>query len=365
MRKPSELSEVLDRIDVEWAVENGGFDYKPSYGRSGLQLNVRECPFCGDDRWRVYVNAESGLGNCFAGSCPKGTFNKWSLLQQMTGLSGVTFVNRLKEMARQQGYKPKRKERKALDLSKLKLPESIAVADMPLIPEYLLNRGIGRDTCDRFALRFSESGTFSAPGSSHVQDYSNRIIMPIFDLDGSLVSFQGRDITGTAERRYMFPPLYASAGSLLYNGWNVGQADTVVLCEGPFDVIAADQAFRNGSRFLNVAAIGSFGMHLSRGNPSGDDQFGRLMRLKQKGLKRVVFMWDGEYKAVKAAVESGEALRAAGFEVAIALLPLGSDPGSLDMDPIIAAYRDAIVLRSRLDQLKVLSTAEKSLGRMS
>ncbi|WEU67317.1 DNA primase [Xanthomonas phage JGB6] len=59
-------------------------------------------------------------------------------------------------------------------------------------------------------------GTFEVKdptGRKMRQDYSNRIIIPIFDLDGNLKSFQGRDTTGEAEKRIYshrcFHPLVA------------------------------------------------------------------------------------------------------------------------------------------------------------
>jgi DNA primase len=99
--------------------------------------------------------------------------------------------------------------------------------------------------------------------------YNRRVLIPIYDLDGKLVSFQGRDITGTAEKKYLFPPGYARAtGEHLYNGHNViGRPSDVVVGEGAFDVIAIKVAFDADPTLRDVVPVGTFGKHLSHGAP--------------------------------------------------------------------------------------------------
>lgn len=357
-----ELQDALDALDLEWVLSAEGFDYKLSYGRSGQQLNLRRCPFCGTEEWKVYVGTESGMGNCFSGSCWKGTFNKWSMLRQIYELGNGDLAKRIKELVRQQGYKPKKEAPKPIDLSSLKLPESTPVADMDAVPEYLINRGITKPIAAHFGLRWSEKGSFSVKtqGGTITQDYSNRIIIPVWDIDGKLCSFQGRDVTGTAERRYLFPPMFASAGSMLYQAHQVGEGvDTLVISEGPFDVIGAHMALRSSTVFNNFAAVGTFGMHLSIGNLSGDDQGGRLLQLKRKGVKRVIFLWDGELKANLEAIVQAERLFSLGFQVMVAFLPPGRDPGDAGRDAILNALREARPFRNKLAALQLKSAAQK------
>src|SRR5690606_9971530 len=96
-----------------------------------------------------------------------------------------------------------------------------------------------------FALRFCHKGLWKyrdeVRGNCFV-DFSQRIIIPVFDLDGNLVSFQGRDITGKAEKKYLFPNGFASTGEHLYNGHNVQRTARIVVGEGAFDVAATKVA---------------------------------------------------------------------------------------------------------------------------
>lgn len=361
-RGKAELNELLEAINLEWLITNEGLDYRTSYGRSGLQLQLRRCPFCGTEEWKVYVNAETGLGNCFTGSCPKGTFNKWSFLRQVFEVSNADLARKLKELVIQQGYKPKVKAPERLDLGTLVLPASTPVADMDPMPTYLVDRGVTREVAERFHLRYCDSGIFTinTPIGMRRQDYSNRIILPIFDIDGTLRSFQGRDVTGNAEQRYLFPPMYASAGSLLYNANRVGErTETLVICEGPFDVLAAHAAIRSDSSLAHMEAVGTFGMHLSIGHPDGDDQGGRLLQLRKRGVKRLIFLWDGEQKAALAAIEQMQRLLGLGFECMIALLPPGRDPGDAGRAAILAAIRSALPLRSKLGSLQLSATVRR------
>ncbi len=74
MRSKEEFREMMESVDMEEWLSHEGVEYRNTRGTKGEQLNVRTCPSCGKDEWKVYLNAETGLGNCFSGSCPKGSF---------------------------------------------------------------------------------------------------------------------------------------------------------------------------------------------------------------------------------------------------------------------------------------------------
>lgn len=352
---------MLDSIDMEWLLQREGVSYKESYGRSGRQLNVRECPFCHGSGYKVYINAENGVGNCFSGSCPQGTFSKWTLLKGLFDLDGRRLVELLRELAREQGWRPKivAAPLGLRDLNTLELPDSTPAWEMEQIHEYLARRGITKSLAEYFSLYWSESGVWEymdPRGFSLKQDYSNRILIPIFDLDGDMVSFQGRDVTGEHEQRYLFPPGFASAGAYLYNGLNVtAETKAIVIAEGVFDVIQAKRALAADDSTAAYEPIGTFGMHLSSGNPSGDDQMGRLRKIKdEKGIREVIFLWDGERKAANAAVVAGLQLRELGFLPKIAFVPDGKDPGTCYPEEIRSAVLSALPLRNKLEGMKVM-----------
>lgn len=359
-----DLSEILDSIDSEWLLQREGIQYKTSYGRSGKQLNLRTCPFCGGNQWKVYVNSETLLGNCFSGSCQQQTWNKWSFMKGLFDCEGRALVDICRSLAKEQGWRPKLNTNNLglQDLNTLSLPDATPAWEMSVMPEYLVRRGITKEVAEYFSLHWSESGKWKyvdPTGRELSQDYSNRILLPIFDLNGEMVSFQGRDTTGEAERRYLFPPGFASAGAYLYNAHNVMPGtETVVVSEGVFDVIQTKRAMDADERTSSFVPIGTFGMHCSSGNPSGDDQLGRLRQLKnESGVKDVIFLWDGERKAVAAAVEAAMHCVSIGLKASIAFVEDGKDPGSSYLTTIQTAVLNPMPCKGKMDALRILRRA--------
>jgi DNA primase len=225
-----ELQDMLAALDIEEWLNRQGIRYRVTRGARGTQLNVCECPCCGGAHYKVYINRETGLGNCFHGDCEK-RFNKWSFIRASLGeIPTPEVINHIREVVREQGWRPSSSHRAAMAVNlatKLILPESAALPVDGRNLRYLDNRGVPGDIARYFNLRFSQRGVFrySAPeGGMRTQDYAMRVIIPVFDLNGDLVSFQGRDITGKAEKKYLFPPGFAATGSHLYNGHNVIRA---------------------------------------------------------------------------------------------------------------------------------------------
>ena len=86
----------------------------------------------------------------------------------------------------------------------------------------------------------------------------------------------------------------------------------------------------------NVAPLGSFGKHLSHGDENS--QLGKLLALKEEGLKCVTFMWDGEAAAINDAIESALLLRKYGFVARVAILPKDRDPNEVPASVVRDAY---------------------------
>jgi DNA primase len=350
-------NEALDELDIEFVLAEEGIDYKMAWGRSGQQLNVRTCPFCGNDKYKVYLNAETALGNCFAGSCSQGTFNKWQYLHAVFGGSTAETLAKINVMAINQGWRPKVKFEKA-DPGPLLLPPSTPVQDLPALPKYLRERGISTAVAAHFGLRLCEAGTFEVQtpdGRTQRQDYANRIIIPIHALDGTLVSFQGRDITGTSEKRYLFPPMFASTGSQIYNvqNWEHGMR-AIVLGEGPFDAIGIYKALQDAMLDHTMLAAASFGMSFSVSNAGQDDQINRLLELKAQGLEDVYFMWDNEPEALKKAVNAAVQVTRYGLRAYVCKLEESKDPGDASVGEIQTAIKLAYPVTTPLAAMLLL-----------
>lgn len=362
-----EILEASEQIDLEYFLEREGVSYRATHGSSGAQFNLQTCPKCEGHGYKTFVNQETGFGNCFHGSCGA-KFNKFTMIKTVTGLAGRQLDDYIKELAEEMGWRPRvkvslAKESKQVDLV---LPETypIPFADGSNLT-YLENRGITTEVCKRFGLRFAQKSWFNymSEGERRGQLYENRVIIPVFDMDGKMVSFQGRDITGEAQRKYLFPPGFSSTGRYLYNAntWpKDGSVDTAIINEGVFDVIATDMALRTQRDLRNVLPVGTFGKHLSYGGEQS--QLGELLRLKnERGLKRVVFMWDGEIAAIDAAFESAKLVSELGLMTSIAILPGGKDPNEVPASVVCNAYRSA-VRATKSNALTVKMKVRKALA---
>lgn len=337
----SELSEILSRLDIAAYLDNEGVDYRETHGSSGAQLNLRECPKCGTAKWKVFLNADTGLGNCFSGSC-EARFNKFSFIRHSSGLGGRALDEHIRGVGAAIGWRPPRKSVAVVtDVAGLKLPSSLALPINGRNLAYLENRGIGIETAKYFALRYCHKGLWlyrDEYGAKRFVDFGRRVIIPIFDLDGGLVSFQGRDVTGSAEKKYLFPNGFASTGEHLYNGHNALRTERLLIGEGAFDVAAQKVALDGDPDLRDVVPVGSFGKHVAPG------QVAKFQALLERGVRHLTFMWDGELKATDDAVQAGLQLIGLGFKVSIALLPPDKDPNEVSAEVVRAAFYSAIPL---------------------
>lgn len=347
MSEDRSLGEVLERLDMGAYLDREGIDYRETHGSSGEQYNLRECPTCGTSKWKVFMNVETGLGNCFSGSCSMPHFNKFSFIRAHTGLDNSKTAGHIFEVAKEMGWRPPRKSTVAVSTvsKEIKLPYSFPIPINGRNLAYLQNRGISKEVAEYFHLRFCKKGLLSYEdkyGNTRYQDFGMRIIIPIFDLDGQLVSFQARDITGTAEKKYLFPNGFASTGVHLYNGHNVHNTERIVVGEGVFDVAATKIALDTDPDLRDVVPVGTFGKHLSFG--SENSQLAKFIALQARGIKEVTMMWDGEVKATDDAIVAGEMLKGIGMKVKIAMLPAGCDPNEVTPDVVCRAYWGATPL---------------------
>lgn len=356
----AEFQEALETLDIESWLDREGVRYKQARGASGRQLNVKECPCCGNSNYKVYLNADTGLGNCFSGDCEE-KFNKWKFISKYLNLSNREAVEHIKAVAKEQGWRPPKRESAPVNIKgELKLPNSYALPVGRRNLKYLDNRNITGDVAKYFNLRFCLHGRFDykddEDGKLKFQDYSNRIIIPIFDLDGEMVSFQGRDTTGSADKKYLFPPGFAATGTHLYNGHNAIGAEHIVMNEGVFDVAATKIALDGEMALRSVVPVGSFGKHLSVGDENS--QLAKILTLRAQGLKTVTFLWDGERQAIKDAVAAALLLNSCGIVARVGILPKDKDPNEVAASVVRAAFWQATVINDT-SALKLLMMADK------
>jgi DNA primase len=341
------IAEILEEIDVETWLDRESIDYRKTRGSRGTQLNVKECPSCGNDRYKVYIGAETGLGNCFACGAK---YNRWKWAAALNpNMQNGQVADYLKGVAREQGWRPAKRTTAAVSLDTLKIPASYPIPIEGKNLAYLENRSITIPVAEYFHLRYCHQGFFEytlPDGRKTRQVYDRRVIIPVFDMTGSLVSFQGRDVTDQQEKKYLFPPGFSSTGSHLYNGQNAMGAASIAIGEGAFDVFALKIALDAEPDTRAVVPVGSFGKHLSHGDDNS--QLAKLVALKALGLKMVTFVWDGEPKAIDAAIEAALLVKRYGLVTRVAILPAGKDPNEVAPSVVRSAYRKAVLVEANV-----------------
>ena len=358
-----EFQELIENLDMEDFLSVEGVDYKVTPGSSGVQLNIKECPRCGGNSWKVYLNMDTGLGNCFHGACVgEPGFNKFSFIRHLLDLSSKATAQHIKHYAVQAGWRPKRKITVATQNDQgINLPAHVTLPHEAngnlMMPRYLINRDITPELAGYFGLLYCRDGYFEYPdpvtGEAKKQDYSRRVLIPVYDLEGSLKTFQGRDTTGESDRKYLFPPGLSGTGRYLYNAHNCIGRKTLVIGEGAFDVIAIKNAMDKDMNCRDVGQVGTFGKSLSDLS-DGDSQMSALLTMKAAGLEHVVFMWDGEQKALMDAVDAGTKVAGSGLKVSIAVLPKDRDPAECTPDEVLEAFYKATPLsRATAARLKL------------
>jgi len=342
-----DLSELLDLVEMEDFLAYEGVDYKVTRGRSGVQLNLKECPRCGGSDWKVYLNADTGLGNCFHGSCAgEPGFNKLTFIKHLAGGGFKDALTIIKRYASATGWRPKTRTAPVKEAPPtLALPDSFPLPIKGKMLRYLADRGFTAATAEYFGWRFCKEGhfTYELNGEAKRQDYSNRVIIPVMDVDGKLVTFQGRSIEADPFRKYIFPPGLPGAGRYIYNAHNAKGKSVAIMGEGAFDVSAIKQAIDGHPTLSKYAVIGSFGKSLSMAASGGEsDQLSDLKRLKEAGLREVIFMWDGEPSAIVDAINTALSLIKYGFKTKVAILPDGKDPNEVPAEVVREAISSAV-----------------------
>lgn len=345
-----DLDEINSELDMEFFFERESLPYRMTRGSSGMQINARHCPSCGDARWRTYFGIENGRGNCFV--CGE-SWNCVSFLREHYDVPWREVVRIGAEILREQGWRPKRMVAAAVEPGEVKLPYSY---ELPLEDgsnlAYLETRNVTGELARYFGLRWCEYGWWLCKdddGAPMQQGFNDRIIIPVYDLNGELKTFQGRDLTGKSERKYLFPKGLPGTGRFLYNGQNVQATKEIAVGEGAFDVIALKIALDEEPQLRHVVPVGTFGKHLSVGAGNGSDQLGAFMRLKATGVERVTIMWDGGEKELIAALNAARLLSRCGLTARIALLPLGKDPNEITPHAARRCYYEAVTWTPALD----------------
>lgn len=242
------------------------FEIHEASGGRELKLSG-ECPFCGRDRYdlKLFVNARTGKGVCH--HCGTG-FNP---AQFVMAHADCDYKEAAKLLYDGDNVSAFMKDEPEVINAPVWFP---ATAELTLgAREYLRSRGIGKALINHFRIK---SCMVDTEVDGKIVRTANRIIIPVMDAGGKVTAWQGRDITGMAKPKYLFPSHFKRREYVFNIHGIPDNASYLIVCEGVFDVFGWWQA-----GFRNVVA--TFGKAIS------DDQ---LALIKAKNPAIVFIAWD-------------------------------------------------------------------------
>lgn len=235
--------------------------------------------------------------------------------------------------------------------------------------QYLHSRHLSEETLQKFQIGFAPPGWQSLyeylvnhkrqpvklleeagllvprqQGSGHYDRFRNRIMLPIFDVQGRVIGFAGRALGESGQPKYLnSPETELFNKSQVVYGLNfardaIAKADQVLVVEGYFDVIALHQA--------GVAyAVAAMGTALT------PHQVKTLLRYTQS--KRLILNFDADRAGLNAASRAIEAIeeqaRRGEIELRILTLPEGKDA-----DEFLREHRGSAPLTPAVAELQTL-----------
>jgi DNA primase len=364
----SQVDEIKAKVDIHSLVSQYVDLKKSGKNYKGL------CPFHGEKTPSFMVNPERNIFKCFG--CNEGG-DVFTFLEK---IEGVSFAEAIKILAKRAGVEltqieisPEEKNKEiykkinglAADFYNYLL-ENHAVGREAR--DYLKSRGIEEKTIKEFKLGFAprqptalveflgkkgyNSGQlFSAgvalSGSRGLKDrFFQRILFPIFNLQGEVVGFSGR-ILGEGEPKYLNSPdsPIFNKSKLLF-GLHLAKTEAkksgeIVLVEGNFDVILSHQV-----GVKNVVA--------PLGTGFGESQIALIKRFTEN--LSICFDTD---RAGQAATQRGiELSENAGLSVSVIRVSGGKDPAEVIVDrpsewkkavekktPVLDFYLDTFINR--------------------
>ena len=355
MISEDKIAEIRDRAPIAEVIGNFVALKKSGNSLKGL------CPFHNEKTPSFYVHPNRGFYHCFG--C-KASGDVFSFLMHV---EGKTFPEVARDLAEQTGvelpaYDARREaehQRHKKEAERLSAITEQATEfygqqlrehpDAGIARAELSKRGILYEWAQKFRLGYAPHGWDSLvrflervgaspadaeavglivsrrSGRGHYDRFRHRLMFPIADVHGKVVAFSGRALEHAPSMepqreppaKYLNSPenpLYHKSDVLygLHQGRvDIRREESVLLCEGNFDLVALHQA-----GFTNTVA------------PMGTAFTEAHARLVKRFASKVYLLFDGDEAGRKAVREAYGVLHEAGLQAHVVTLPSGDDPDS-------------------------------------
>jgi DNA primase len=330
-------ADIVDIVGEFVQLKKSGKDFKAN------------CPFHDERTPSFFVVPAKGFYNCFG--CGE-SGDAFTFVMKRMGLDFVDAVKyvagrtgvEIREVTRNQGQEdPNRPLYEASAYAGVFFKDRLWDEEVGAQARaYLENRGIGRETAERFGLGWTPDewrGLREAAGHHGMTEevllsvgliknserskepydtFRARVVFPIEDLTGRVVAFGGRVIDVDGTPKYLNSPespIYHK-GRVLYGlSWaknNIRRQSSALIVEGYMDVVS-------------LAAAGIEHAVAPLGTSMTEDQ----AKLLSRYTKRAFLLFDSDPAGMKATFRTGDLLLAVGVHPSVVTLPEGEDPDSI------------------------------------
>ena len=207
-----------------------------------------------------------------------------------------------------------------------------------IVKEYVHNRGISEFSIEKFEIGYAPSSndTVNFLKSNHYNlteaielgvidtgtnglyaRFIERITFPIYTINGKLVGFGGRTITGHNAKYVNSPQTKLFNKSRLLYGYHLAKEsiykkNQIIVCEGYLDVIMLHQAGFN-------TAVATLGTALTTEH----------LPLLRRGEPKVIVAYDGDKAGINAAFKASIMLSQGEFDGGVIIFNDGQDPADM------------------------------------
>lgn len=324
------INEIRNKVDIVEIISN----YVPLTNRGKNYFGV--CPFHDDHSPSMSVSREKQIYTCF--SCGA-TGNVFTFISEY---EHINFYEAVKVIGSKVGYDlgqinfKNKKEDNSLEIYNLACKfyqNNLNTALGKNAQEYLNNRKIDKETIKKFKIGLSFSKTsltdyllskevklkdlinLGISSDNGTDLFVNRIMFPLYDLEGNVVAFSGRIYNTKDQSKYINTKEtnIFKKGNILYNYHQakdiLKKRDKVIVMEGFMDVIRASTIGINNC----VATMGT----------AFTKQHANLLR---KMTDNIILCFDGDSAGKEATTSAIEVLKEIGINPKVISLEENLDP---------------------------------------
>ena len=318
------VQELLSRVDIVEIVSH--YVSLKQVGRNFTAL----CPFHPEKTPSFVVSPEKQIFKCFG--CGVGG-NAITFVEKYENLSFWEAVKRVAELAGVElPTELLQQDEAALKAEEFGLKAaSYFHSKLDRVWDYLSSRGVSRETAKKFLLGYAPAGylkelkipkeeaqLLGLVGKNGSEFFRERLVIPIFNHSGKVVSFAGRALKEGKGPKYVNgpeTPLFKKS-STLYGFYQcrdeILKKREVIVVEGYFDVISLYQ--------LGVKrAVAPMGTSLTENHA----------RFIKRYSPSPILLFDGDSAGRKAILRSSSLFFSLGAEPRVVQLPQGEDPDSM------------------------------------